>query len=104
MRATLFAVALPLLLAGCASQIPLPEVTGHKSPVTSGAKVPKTHHHTILTGYTHREPVTPDAWVPEGADVPEAEKPKDSAAPPKAETMSDKCKKKEGATNDCPTQ
>ena len=93
MRATLFAVVCPLLLAGCASQIHLPEVTASKSPVTAGAKVPKTHHHTILTGYTHREPVTPDAWVPEEA-----------AATPEVDPLKDECKKKEGASNDCPAQ
>mgnify|MGYP003402854156 CR=1 FL=1 len=65
MRATLFAVVVPLLLAGCTTPSPLPEVTAYKSPVIAGAKVPKTHHHTTLTGYTHREPVTPDAWVEE---------------------------------------
>ena len=93
MRATLFAVALPLLLAGCASQIPLPEVTAGKSPVAALAKVPKTHHHTILTGYTHRVPVTPEAWVTEDAPAaPEADKPKED------------CKAKEGASNDCPAQ
>ena len=91
MRATFFAFAFPLLLAGCASQIPLPEVTARKSPITASAKVPKTHHHTILTGYTHREAVSPEAWVTEDAPaVPEADKPKEE------------CKTKEGASNDCP--
>ena len=93
MKATLFAVALPLLLAGCASQIPLPEVTARKSPVTAGAKVPKTHYHTTLTGYTHREAVAPDAWVPE-----------DAAATPDADKPKEDCKKVEGASNDCPAQ
>ena len=93
MRATLFAFAFPLLLAGCASQIPLPEVTANRSPVTAGSKVPKTHHHTILTGYTHREPVAPDAWVPE-----------DAAAAPEGDAPKEDCTKKEGASNDCPAQ
>ena len=93
MRTTFFAVMLPLLLAGCASQISLREVTANTTPVTVGAKVPKTHHHAILTGYTHRVPVAPDAWVPEtAAATPDADKPKED------------CKKAEGATNDCPTQ
>jgi hypothetical protein len=91
MRATLCALALPLLLAGCASQSPLPEVSAYKSPVVSGAKVPGTHHHTTLTGYKHREPVTPDAWVTE------------DAAPEPSMTDED-CKKTEGADDDCPAQ
>ena len=93
MKATLFAVVVPLLLAGCASPSPLPEVLSYKSPVTSGAKVPKTHHHTTLTGYTHREPVTPEAWVTED-DVPT----------PEAGAEKEECKKVEGASDDCPTQ
>lgn len=84
MKATPFAVALPLLLAGCASPSPLPEVTPYTSPVRAGAQVPKTHHHSTLTGYAHREPVTPDAWVKED----------DSAK--------DECKTAEGVTDDCP--
>lgn len=95
MRATLFAVAVSLLLAGCASQSSLPEVTADESPVTSGAKVPKTHHHSTLTGYSHRKPVTPDAWVPEDATAA----PESGAAAP-----DDKCKTAEGATDDCPDQ
>ena len=93
MRATLFAVVVPLLLAGCTTPSPLPEVTAYKSPATAGAKVPKTHYHTTLTGYTHREPVTPDAWVPE-----------DDAATPDGEMKKEDCKKAEGATDDCPAQ
>lgn len=86
MKATLFAVVAPLLLVGCTSTSPLPEVLSYKSPVTAGAKVPKTHHHSILTGYTHREPVVPDAWVPEN----EAEK--------------ENCEKPEGDKNECNPQ
>jgi hypothetical protein len=86
MKTTLLSVVISLLLAGCASQSPLPEVTATKSPVISGAKVPKTHYHSTLTGYVHREPVTPDAWVEED----------DAAAP------DEKCKTVEGATDDCP--
>lgn len=93
MKATLFAVVVPLLLAGCASQSPLPEVLSYKSPVKSGAKVPNTHHHTILTGYTHREPVVPEAWVPE-----------DEPTPPEAGMEKEECKKVEGAKDDCPVQ
>ena len=93
MKATLFALVVPLLLAGCATPRPLPEVTAYKSPVTAGAKVPKTHFHTTLTGYTHREPVTPEAWV-DG----------DDAAAPNAAMKKEDCKTKEGATDDCPTQ
>ncbi len=93
MKATLFAVAISLLLAGCATQSPLPKVTASKSPVTAGAKVPKTHHHTTLTSYTHREPVTPDAWVEE-----------DDAAPPDAAMKKEDCKNAEGATDECPAQ
>lgn len=92
MKATLFAVVVPLLLAGCTKPGPLPEVTAYKSPVTAGAKVPKTHYHTTLTGYTHREPMTPDAWVTE-----------DDAAAPDAAMKKEDCKKKEGASDDCPT-
>lgn len=93
MRATLFVVAVPLLLAGCASQSPLPEVTAYKSPVSAGAKEPKTHHHTTLTGYTHRAPVAPDAWVTDDdAKVLDATKTKED------------CKKKGGTSDDCPAQ
>lgn len=101
MRATLFVVAVPLLLAGCASQSPLPEVTAYKSPVSAGAIVPKTHHHTTLTGYTHREPTAPEAWVTEDAPVaPEAV----PEAAPDAAMKKEDCKKLEGASDDCPTQ
>jgi hypothetical protein len=93
MKATLFAVAMSLLLAGCASQSPPPEVTASKSPVASGAQVPKTHHHSTLTDYAHREPVTPDAWAEE-----------DGAADPQAAKTKEECKKNEGASDDCPTQ
>lgn len=93
MKATLYAVVISSLLAGCASQSPLPEVTANKSPVVSGAKVPKTHYHTTLTGYVHREPVTPDAWVEE-----------DNSADPEAAKTKEECMKKEGASDDCPTQ
>ncbi len=86
MKATLFVVVVPLLLAGCASPSPLPEVLPHKSPVKAGAKVPRTHHHATLTGYTHREPVVPEAWVPEDG----AEK--------------EKCEKPEGEKNECSPQ
>ncbi len=92
MRATLFAVVVPLLLAGCTTPSPLPRVTAYKSPVSAGAKVPKTHHHTTLTGYTHREPVTPEAWVTE-----------DDAAAPDVATKKEDCKKTKGASDDCPT-
>ena len=101
MRATLFVVAVPLLLAGCASQSPLPEVTAYKSPVSAGAIVPKTHHHTTLTGYTHREPTAPEAWVTEDAPVaPEAV----PEAAPDAAMKKEDCKKLEGASDDCPAQ
>lgn len=93
MKATLLAVVVPLLLAGCATPRPLPEVMAYKSPVTAGAKVPKTHHHTTLTGYTHREAVTPEAWVTE-----------DDAQAPDATMKKEDCKKAEGATDDCPAQ
>ena len=93
MKATLFAVVVPLLLAGCTTPSPLPEVTAYKSPVNAGAKVPRTHHHTTLTSYIHREPVTPEAWVEE----------EDVTAPDAAMKKED-CKKAEGATDDCPTQ
>lgn len=93
MKATLFAVALPLLLAGCASPSPLPEVLSSKTPIKSGAKVPKAHHHTTLTGYTHREPVLPDAWAPE-----------DTVAAPESGEKPVDCKKMEGAPDDCPAQ
>lgn len=93
MKETLFAVVLPLLLAGCTTPSPLPEVTTYQSPVTAGAKVPKTHYHTTLTGYTHREPVTPDAWVGE-----------DGTAAPDATMKKEDCKKTKGATDDCPAQ
>ena len=93
MRATFFVVAVSLLLAGCASQSPLPEVTAHKSPVSSTAKVPKTHHHTTLTGYTHRAPLAPDAWATDG-----------EAKNPDAAKTTEECKKTEGASDDCPTQ
>lgn len=92
MKATLFAVVAPLLLVGCTSTSPLPEVLSYKSPVTAGAKVPKTHHHTTLTGYTHREPVTPEAWITE-----------DDAAAPDAAMAKEDCKKTEGASDDCST-
>jgi hypothetical protein len=85
MKTALFAVALPLLLAGCASPGPLPEVMPYKSAVASGAKAPKTHHHSTLTGYSHREPVAPDAWGKEDA------------------TKKD-CDNMEGTSDDCPAQ
>ena len=100
MKATLFAVAVPFLLAGCASQSPLPEVSAYRSPVNSGAKVPKTHHHTTLTGYTHREPVVPEAWTPEeGSEAPVAD-----PAEPDIGAQKEECKKVEGATDDCLAQ
>ena len=100
MRATLFAVAVPFLLAGCASQSPLPEVSAYRSPVKSGAKVPTTHYHTTLTGYTHREPVVPDAWTPEeGAEAPDP-----NSAAPDNDAQKEECKKVEGAPDACPAQ
>ena len=100
MKATLCAVVVPLLLAGCTTPSPLPEVTAYKSPVKSGAKVPKTHYHTTLTGYTHREPVLPDAWVPEdGAETPATDSSAQDGGAQKEE-----CKKMQGAKNDCPAQ
>ena len=101
MKATMFAVVVPLLLAGCTTPSPLPEVTAYKSPVIAGAKVPKTHYHPTLTGYTHREPTAPEAWVTQDAPVaPEAE-PK---AAPDAATKKEDCKKTEGASDVCPAQ
>lgn len=100
MKATLFAVVVPLLLAGCATQSPLPEVTAYKSPVSAGAKVPRTHHHTTLTGYTHREPVVPGAWVPEEA----GEAPAADSAEPDSGAQKEECRKAEGAPDDCPAQ
>lgn len=101
MRATLFAVAVPFLLAGCASQSPLPEVTAYKSPATAGAKVPKTHYHPALTGYTHREPTAPEAWVTEDAPVAPEAVPETA---PDAAMKKEDCKKIEGASDDCPAQ
>jgi hypothetical protein len=101
MKATLFAVFVPLLLAGCTTPSPLPEVTAYRSPVSAGAKVPKTHHHTTLTGYTHREPTAPEPWVTEDAPaVPEAV----PEATPDATMKKEDCKKVEGAKDDCAAQ
>lgn len=76
MKTTLIAVVVPVLLAGCTSTSPLPNVVSYKSPVSAAAKVPTTHYHTTLTGYTHREPTAPDAWVTEDAPAKEeCEKP-----------------------------
>lgn len=98
MRATLIAVAVASLLAGCASSSPLPQVTPHRSPVKAAAKVPRTHHHTTLTGYTHREPVMPDAWVPEDDAAPT------NGAAPTDGAAKEKCKPTEGAKDDCPVE
>lgn len=70
MKTTLLAVVAPLLFTGCATQAILPEVLPFASPVQAGARAPKTHHHTTLTGYVHRNPVAPDPWVPEEAPAP----------------------------------
>lgn len=58
----LFAVA-PMLLAGCTSADPLPEVVAIRSPLIASAKVPTTHFHQAVKGYVHRVPVAPDPWI-----------------------------------------
>jgi hypothetical protein len=74
------AVLLPLILGGCATTLP-PEVTAFRSPVDIANGVRKLHHHSVITSYTHREPVDPKPWRQlndERAPLPE-----ESAAPAK---------------------
>jgi hypothetical protein len=71
------AALLPLILGGCATTLP-PEVTAFRSPADI-ASAPRLHHHSVITSYTHREPVDPKPWRQlndERAPLPE-----ESAAP-----------------------
>ena len=85
MKRILSAAALPLLLGGCATTLP-PEVTAIRSPVDI-VNARRLHHHSVITNYTHRDPVDPKPWrqlnderapLPEESAapaVPEVEKP-----------------------------
>lgn len=53
---------LPLLVSACTSATSPPEVAGYRSPTDVSAGIRNTHHHTPVTGYTHRNPVEPKSW------------------------------------------
>lgn len=52
---------LPLILGGCASTYPM-EVTSSKSPGDLTTEIGRTHYHSPVTGYQHRDPVDPKPW------------------------------------------
>jgi len=59
---TLFAAAMPLVLAACTAAGRPADIMPGNSPVSSVAGIRNTHHHTVLQGYTHRVPVDPKPW------------------------------------------
>ena len=71
MKTACFVVAVPLLLAGCASPSSLPDVLAVKSPVNPLAK--PIHYHPAIRGYVHREPTAPEPWVKGNAQIQEGE-------------------------------
>lgn len=59
---TLFAAAMPLVLAACTAAGRPADIMPGSSPADSVAGIRNTHHHTVLEGYTHRVPVDPKPW------------------------------------------
>ncbi len=59
---TLFAAAMPLVLAACTAAGRPADVMSVRSPADTGAGIRNIHHHTVLDGYTHRIPVEPKSW------------------------------------------
>jgi hypothetical protein len=73
MKTAIVAVVTGLLLTGCASPVPLPDVSARKKPALASAKVKPTHYHPVLTGYEHRDPAAPEPWVPDDGSEPSSE-------------------------------
>ncbi len=55
-----FLVALPILLGGCATTLPMNPIIA--DPVDPTASIKPSHYHNPLAGYTHRDPVGPAPW------------------------------------------
>jgi hypothetical protein len=59
MRPTIFVVALPLIVGGCASTLP-PDVPTPDGDLLSNAQ--PVRYRTPLAGYVARQPVDPKPW------------------------------------------